>query len=86
MKDIRGIDPQLKGIAKKIPYNRFMILVAKPYQTLALKCTKIPDGVACRRVLLTENGRKLPIDIYEPAAGDRRASLFVDDPWRRVQL
>ena len=68
MKDIRGIDPQLKGIAKKIPYNRFMILVAKPYQTLALKCTKIPDGVACRRVLLTENGRKLPIDIYEPAA------------------
>ena len=47
MKDIRGIDPQLKGIAKKIPYNRFMILVAKPYQTLALKCTIIPAGGFC---------------------------------------
>ena len=25
MKDIGGIDPQLKSIAKKIPYNRLMI-------------------------------------------------------------
>lgn len=49
MKDIGGIDPQLKSIAKKIPYNRLMIKLAKPYQTLALKGTKLLEGVACRR-------------------------------------
>lgn len=68
MKDIGGIDPQLKSIAKKIPYNRLMIKLAKPYQTLALKGTKLLEGVACRRILLKENGRNLPVDIYEPAA------------------
>ena len=59
MKDIGGIDPQLKSIAKKIPYNRLMIKLAKPYQTLALKGTKLLEGVACRRILLKENGRNL---------------------------
>ena len=68
MKDIGGIDPQLKSIAKKIPYNRLMIKLAKPYQTLALKGTKLLEGVACRRISLKENGRNLPVDIYEPAA------------------
>lgn len=64
----RVIDPELKRIAKKIPYNKFMIKIANIYQMFALALTRNPKGIKCKRISLRENGRlPLKVEIYEPA-------------------
>lgn len=63
------IDPELKRIAKRIPYHKFMIRTANIYQMIALKLTRIPGEIKCKQLIVRENsGLPLNVALYEPAA------------------
>lgn len=63
------IDPELKGIAKRVPYNKFLIMAANIYQIFAFELIKSPKEIRRRRILLKGNGKlPLKVEIYEPAA------------------
>ena len=71
------IDPELKSIAKRVPYNKFLIKTANIYQMLAFRLTGIPREISCKRIIIRENGRlPLKVAIYEPAsAADKLTCL-----------
>ena len=61
------IDPELKSIAKRVPYNKFLIKTANIYQMLAFALTGISREISCKRIIIRENGRlPLKVVIYEP--------------------
>lgn len=63
------IDPELKRIAKRIPYNKLMIKTANIYQMLAFAFARNPKGIKCKRIVINKNGgMPLKIKIYESAA------------------
>lgn len=73
------IDPELRGIAKKIPYNRAIIRFANLYQAAAFRLTRIPDGVSHRRVTI-EGYKGLPfgVDIFEPSGAEGELPCLID--------
>lgn len=72
------IDPELKSIAKRVPYNKFLIKTANIYQMLAFALTGISREISCKRIIIRENGRlPLKVAIYEPAsAADKLPCLL----------
>ena len=72
------IDPELKSIAKRVPYNKFLIKTANIYQMLAFALTGIPREISCKRIIIREKGRlPLKVAIYEPAsAADKLPCLL----------
>lgn len=62
------IAPELKGIAKRVPYNKAVIRCANLYQAVSLRFTAVPKGVRNRRIQV-EGYQGLPCkaDIFEPA-------------------
>lgn len=61
------IDPELKGIAKKVPYNKAVIRCADLYQTVSLLLTAVPEGVESRRIKVEGyQGLAFKADIFGP--------------------
>lgn len=71
------IDPELKSIAKRVPYNKFLIKTANIYQML-VALTGISREISCKRIIIRENGRlPLKVVIYEPvSAADKLPCLL----------
>ena len=68
MKYEKQINPELKKIAKNIPYNRVIIKCANIFQTISYNLTKIPKEVDHRDIMIEGyKGLKLKVDIFEPS-------------------
>lgn len=62
------IDPELRAIARKVPYNKAIIRLANIYQFLSFQFTRIPAEAAHRTVTVEGyQGLKLKTDIFEPS-------------------
>lgn len=64
------IDPELRGIAKNIPYNRAIIGFGNLFQTVSFHLTKIPKEVIHRNIAVEGyRGLQFRVDIFEPSDG-----------------
>lgn len=62
------IDPELKYIAKNVPFHKGIISCANIFQTISFRLTRIPKGVANRRITIAGyKGLKLKVEIFEPS-------------------
>lgn len=62
------IDPELRAIARKVPYNKAIILFANIYQTISFQFTRIPAEAAHRTVTVEGyQGLKFKTDVFEPS-------------------
>ena len=62
------IDPELRAIARKVPYNKAIIRLANIYQFLSFHFTRIPAEAYHRTVTVESyQGLKLKTDIFEPS-------------------
>lgn len=67
------IDPELRHIAAKIPYNKAVIACANPYLALSLRLTGIPKELRHRRLSVAGyQGLKCKVDVFEPANGEEK--------------
>jgi len=67
------IDPELRAIAKKVPYNKAIIRLANIYQVIAFQCTRIPAEAVHRTVTVEGyQGLKFKTDIFEPSNGKEK--------------
>lgn len=68
MKYKKQIDPELRRIAKNIPYNRGIIWCANICQAISLRLTKVPRNVVHRNVTVAGyQGLKVAVDVFEPS-------------------
>ena len=64
----KSIDPELKGIAKKVPYNKAIIKCANIFQTVSFNLTRVPKEVINRNITIKGyKGLKFKVEIFEPA-------------------
>lgn len=69
MKYRSRIDPELRTIARKIPYNKFLIKCANIFQAVSFRFTKLPQGVVNRRMIVEGyKGLKFRTEIFEPSS------------------
>lgn len=62
------LNPELKHIAVKIPYNKAVIAFANPYLALSLRFTGIPKEVHHRKFSVAGyRGLECKVDVFEPA-------------------
>lgn len=62
------IDPELRGIAKRIPYNRAVIWCANLYQAVAFRLAAVPKEIAHRKCAIKGyHGLQCKVDIFEPS-------------------
>lgn len=62
------IHPELKLIARKIPYNKVIIRCANIFQTVSFHLTRIPRGVINRTITVEGyKGLKFKAEIFEPS-------------------
>lgn len=74
MTDKKRIDPELRKIAKKIPYNRLIIRCANLYQTISFQLARISKETAHRKMTLKGyGGLPFRVDIFVPS--DSREKL-----------
>lgn len=67
------INPELKHIAAKIPYNKAVIACANPYLALSLRFTGIPKEVHHGKFSVTGyQGKEYKVDVFEPANGTEK--------------
>lgn len=67
------IDPELKRVAKKVPYNKTTIRFANIFQAVSLRFTAVPKEARNRQIQV-EGYKGLPCkaDIFEPANAEER--------------
>lgn len=62
------IDPELKQMARIVPYNKLIITCANLFQVLSFHLTKTPKEVAHRRFSINGyQGLPCKVDVFEPA-------------------
>lgn len=72
------LDPQLRRIAKKVPYYQAMIPFANLYLTLSYRFTPIPKGITGKTIWLNGyQGKKFQVDIFSPAHGKETPSSLI---------
>jgi acetyl esterase len=63
----KQVDPELRKIAKKIPYNQAIIKCANIFLAIAFKLTKVPKEVIHRNMIMEGyRGLKFKTDVFEP--------------------
>lgn len=61
------IDPELKTIARKTPYNKGVIFFANIFQTIAFALNKVPQEVTEKTIDIKGfNGLKMKVNVFEP--------------------
>lgn len=64
------LDPELRRIAKRIPYNKAIIYAANLFQTASFFFTKVSEKVSHRNMTMEGyRGLKFRVEIFEPAGG-----------------
>lgn len=78
MNDKTQIAPELRQIARKIPYNRAIILCANVFQTVSLRLTAIPEGVAGKTITLAGyRDLSFKTEVFEPAGADETLPCLI---------
>lgn len=72
------IRPELRRIARVVPYNRAMIALANAFLPMAFRMARVPKGIVNRRIAIDGcDGRKLKVDVFEPSrAGEALPCLL----------
>ncbi len=72
------IDPELKGITKRIPYNGAVIRCANLYQVIAFCLAAVPKEVAHRKSTVKGyQGMKCKVDIFEPSNAKEKLPCLI---------
>lgn len=67
MKYKKQIDPELRRIAKKVPYHKLMIRGANLFQIISFHFTRIPNGTINRSITIKGyKGRDYRVELFEP--------------------
>lgn len=75
----KRIDPELRRIAKKVPYNKAVIRGANLYQMLSFRLTGVPAEVTHRTVTLQgHKGFVFKTDIFEPTGRNEALPCLID--------
>lgn len=62
------VDSELRSMARKIPYNKFIIKCANLFQTVSFRLTRVPEGVSHRRITVAGfQGMEFQTEIFEPS-------------------
>lgn len=79
MNDKERIDPELRRIAKHVPYNKAVIRCANLYQVLSFRLTGVPTGITHKTVTL-KGYKSLPFktEIFEPAGREEALPCLMD--------
>lgn len=68
MKYKKQIHPELKKIARNVPYNKIIIKCANIFQAISFHLTRIPKGVIHRNFTMKgHKGLRFQVEIFEPA-------------------
>ncbi|MCI9542984.1 MAG: alpha/beta hydrolase [Acutalibacter muris] len=74
----RNIDPELKGIAKRTPYNRAVIGCANILLPIALALTRTPSGISARSIMVQgHKGPEFRTEIFEPFGAGKNLPCLV---------
>lgn len=72
------IDPELRKIARKIPYNKLIIKCANVFQTVSLYFTRVPDGVSNQNITIEGyKGLKYKTEIFEPSGAKGKLPCLI---------
>lgn len=62
------IDPELKHIAKRVPFHKLLILCANMFQVISFRLTKIPKKITHKRILINGyQGLTYNVELWEPS-------------------
>lgn len=68
MKYKNQINPELKKIARNVPYNKAIIKCANIFQVISCRLTTIPKDVTNRNITIKgHKGLKFKVEIFEPS-------------------
>ncbi len=68
MKYKNQINPELKKIARNVPYNKMIIKCANIFQVISLRLTTVPKDVTNRNITIKGyKGLKFKVEIFEPS-------------------
>lgn len=68
MKYKKQINPELKQIARKVPYNKVIIKCANIFQAISFHLTRTPKEVINRNITIEGyKGLKFKVEIFEPS-------------------
>lgn len=74
----KQINPELKQMARKVPYNKLIIKCANIFQTISFLLTKIPKETTNRHITIRwHEGLKLKVQIYEPSNVTKRLPCLI---------
>lgn len=63
----KQINPELRKIARKVPYNKIIIKFANIFQTISFNLTKIPKDIVNKHVIIEgHKGLRFKVEIFEP--------------------
>ena len=72
------IDPELRGIAWKIPYNRAIIRCANLFQIISFRLTAVPKDVAHSRITVKGyQGLDVHVDVFQPSNSERKLPCLI---------
>lgn len=78
MKYKKLIDPELRSIARHVPYNKLIIICANIFQTISFHFTKVPKGVINRSISVKGyKDLKLKVNIFEPSNINEKSPCFI---------
>jgi len=68
MKYKKQINPELKQIARNVPYNKVIIKCANIFQVISFHLARIPKEVINRNIIIEGyKGLKFKVKIFEPS-------------------
>lgn len=77
MKYKNQINPELKKIARNVPYNKAIIKCANIFQVISCRLTTIPKDVTNRNITIKgHKGLKFKVEIFEPSNKEKLPCLI----------
>lgn len=77
MKYKNQINPELKKIARNVPFNKAIIKCANIFQVISLRLTMIPKDVTNKNITIKgHKGLKFKVEIFEPSNKEKLPCLI----------
>lgn len=78
MKYKNQINPELRQIARNIPYNEMIIKCANIFLMISFRLTAVPKQVVHKTITIRgHQGLKVPVDIFEPSNGTEKLPCLI---------
>lgn len=78
MKYKNQINPELRQIARNIPYNEMIIKCANIFLMISFHLTAVPKQVVHKTITIRgHQGLKVPVDIFEPSNGTEKLPCLI---------